>query len=244
MRKIILLSGLLALCQAGITQAFKYDSIAALILDRMSNVIGDLNACSFKVEIVKDVKDPDHGFVKEHISDEVHMAGPDRMLIDSYGPRGHRLYCYNGVQLAYYSHDENNYGVIDAPATIIETIDQVNARYEIEFPAADFFYPAFTDDLIESSDYVSYVGKALIGGKDCFHVVAKSKDKHIQIWIRNDAYFLPVKYAIQYMQSEGMPQYEATFSDWHVNPDLPLAMFDFLPPPGAHKVRILPNKEN
>jgi hypothetical protein len=244
MRKIILLSGMLGLYYLNFAQTFKYDSVAALILDRMSNVIGDMQSCSFQVDIAKDVNDPDRGFIKEHVSDEVHLAGPDRMLIDSYGPKGHRVYCYNGVQMAYYDHGEHNYGVIDAPATIIETIDQINARYEIEFPAADFFYPAFTDDLIESSDYVSYIGKALLDGKECFHILAKGKDKNIQLWIRNDAFNLPAKYVIQYLKTEGMPQYEATFSNWQVNPELPLAMFDFMPPPGARKVRILPNTEN
>jgi hypothetical protein len=243
MRKIILLAFLIGLYQVSFAQAIKYDSVAALILDRMSSVIGDMHSCSFEVNIASDVKDPDQGFIKEHISDQVFMAGPDRMLIDSYGPKGHREYCYNGVKLAYYSHDENNYGVIDAPATIIAAIDQVNTMYEIEFPAADFFYPAFTDDLIESSDYVSYVGKATIDGKECFHILAKGKEKNIQLWIYNDAFNLPCKYVIQYLQVDGRPQYEATFSNWKVNPDLPLAMFDFMPPPGARKVRILPNTE-
>ncbi len=243
MRKIILLSGILGLYHFSFAQSFKYDSVAAVILDRMSSVIGDMQSCSFKVDIAADVQDPDRGYIKEHISDEVHMVGPDRMLIDSYGPRGHRAYYYNGVQVAYYSHEENNYGLIDAPATIIETIDQVHSRYEIDFPAADFFYPAFTDDLIEGSDYVSYMGKAVIDSKECFHILVSSKDKIIQIWISNDAFTLPAKYVIQYLEQARIPQFEVTFSNWKVNPDLPLAMFEFMPPPGARSVIMVPNTE-
>lgn len=243
MRKILTLFIVLSQLQMHHAQTIKYDSIAALILDRMSSVIGDLQSCSFEANIAMDVKDPDQGFIKQHISYQVHMAGPDRMLVDSYGPKGHREYWYNGIQLAYYSHDENNYGMVDAPPTIIAAIDEVNAKYEIEFPAADFFYPAFTDDLIESADYVSYVGKAMIEGKECFHILARGQEKNIQIWINNDAFNLPCKYVIQYPKAEGAPQYEATFSNWNVNPVLPLAMFDFMPPPSAHQVRIVSNTE-
>jgi hypothetical protein len=35
-------------------------------------------------------------------------------------------------------------------------------------------------------------------------------------------------------------QYEASFCDWDINPILPASMFNFLPPPGAREVYLLP----
>jgi outer membrane lipoprotein-sorting protein len=37
-------------------------------------------------------------------------------------------------------------------------------------------------------------------------------------------------------------QYEATFSNWDINPFLPDAMFKFQIPPKAKKISILPRK--
>jgi hypothetical protein len=243
MKKIFFMLSMLLLIQLAYSQTVKYDSVAAVILDRMSNIIGDMQSCMFTAEIAQDTWDGEHRLIQENMTEIVHMAGPDKMMVNSYGPRGHREYWYNGTQLAYYSHDENNYGIIEAPPTIIATIDQVNTQYAIEFPAADFFYPAFTDDLIESADYVAFLGKAQIDGKECFHILATGKAQNIQLWISNDAFNLPAKYLIQYHKADGDIQYEATFSEWQVNPDLPLAMFEFMPPPGANKIRIVSTTE-
>ncbi len=225
--------------QLSFSQTASYDSIAALLLDRMASVIGDMQSCSFAASISQDTKDQENRLIQENRTEIVHMYGPDKMMVNSYGPKGHREYWYNGTQLAYYSHEENNYGIIEAPATIIAAIDQVHTQYAIEFPAADFFYPAFTDDLIESADEIAYLGKAQIDERECFHILATGKEQNIQIWITNDAFNLPAKYLIQYHKADGDSQYEATFSDWQINPELPMAMFEFMPPPGSNKIRIM-----
>lgn len=224
-------------------QTRPYDSVAVLIIDRMADVISDLEACSFKLNTAVDVSDPENGLIK-HFSDyEVYMSGPDKMLVNAHGPEGHRQYMYNGQQLAYYSFDEHNYGIVRTPETTIRTIDSLHAHYGIEFPAADFFYPAFTDDLLEHSDVVRFLGLDRIDGKEYFHILASGKEVSYQFWISNDGFNLPSKVVIAYKGKEGNPQYYASFSAWQLNPDLPAAMFDFLPPPGAASVRIMSKKD-
>ncbi len=244
MKKLILIfsASLLSICSNA--QPAKYESSASIILDRMSDFIGDLQSCSFKLNVEIDNHNDDKIMVKDIGADEVFMVGPDKMLVNTNGLKGHRSYFYNGNQLAYYSHDENNYGIIDAPATIMETITEVNANYGLEFPAADFFYPSFTDDLIESSQQIKYLGKSNIGGKECFHLISIGSVVDAQFWISNDAYNLPMKFVLVYKTEKDSPQYEATFSDWQINPTLPDAMFNFVPPPGANEIRIVSKNEN
>lgn len=238
--KKLLIGSIIVLFAIGTNaQATKYDPTAVLILDRMSDVIGALHSCSYKTSASHDVFVPEYGMTKQFVNSEVHMVGPDKMVVNFWGPSGHRQCWYNGDQFAFYNYDENNYGMVDAPATIIATIDSIHQYYNVDFPAADFFYPAFTDDLIESSDKVVYLGTTNLNGKECFHIAAMSKVTNTQIWISNDAYMLPVKYVIDYYTIADSPQYETTFSDWQINPEIPDVVFDFLPPPGATKVRIM-----
>jgi len=238
--KKLLIGSIIVLFAIGTNaQATKYDPTAVLILDRMSDVIGALHSCSYKTSASHDVFVPEYGMTKQFVNSEVHMVGPDKMVVNFWGPSGHRQCWYNGNQFAFYNYDENNYGMVDAPATIIATIDSIHQYYNVDFPAADFFYPAFTDDLIESSDKVVYLGTTNLNGKECFHIAAMSKVTNTQIWISNDAYMLPVKYVIDYYTIADSPQYETTFSDWQINPEIPDVVFDFLPPPGATKVRIM-----
>lgn len=220
-------------------QESRFDSTAILILDKMGTIIGDLNSCSFTLNTSSDQIDVELGLVKQFKAHQVYMVGPDKMLVDSHGEKGHRGFWYNGEQLAYYSYSENNYAVIDAPSNIMATIDTVNKTYGIEFPAADFFYPSFTDDLIENNDEIIFVGKSLIDDKECFHIIAKNSVLSIQIWISDDALFLPVKMVIVYYDVSPNQQYEATFSNWQINPNLPNAMFEFSPPPDANRLKLV-----
>jgi hypothetical protein len=244
MKKQILIFGISLLSLSGFAQPAKCDSVAVLLMDRMSDFIGELQSCSYKLNVAEDVMNEDNIMVKKFSEDEVYMVGPDKMLVSKNGSKGHQSYMYNGTQLAYYSHNENNYGIIEAPDNIIETIDKVNADYDLEFPAADFFYPAFTDDLIENSSEIKYIGKSMVNGKECFHIMAIGSDFDFQFWISNDAYNLPMKFVYVYKNKKGAPQYEGTFRDWKINPVFPDSMFNFLPPPGAKQITIVSKIQN
>lgn len=236
-----ILTALLILFTMSISaQPAKYDTVAVMILDRMSDFIGELNACSYTIETSYDTQEPGLGLIKHFNEGEVFLTGPNKMLIDVRGDKGHRSYRYNGSVMVYYNYTENNFGTVAAPPTILETIDKINTDYGVEFPAADFFYPTFTDDLIASSERISYIGKKTIDGKECFHLAAHSKQMDIQLWIANDATNLPVRYVIVYNNDkEHVGQFEGTFANWQINPDLPNAMFEFTPPPSARKLTLI-----
>lgn len=221
-------------------QEEKYDLVAIMILDHMSDVIGDLTSASFTVQSSIDADDPDVGFNTHFSESQVYFDGPDKMLAYVDGDKGKRGFWYNGTRLIYYSFDENNYAAISTPPTTIETIDTVNKSYGIDFPAADFFYPTFTDDLMSQSDQIIFNGKKTVAGKECFQIISKSNAMTIQIWIANDALNLPVKYLISRHDKGTSTQYEGTFSNWQINPVLPASMFEFIPPPKARAISIMP----
>ena len=110
----------------------------------------------------------------------------------------------------------------------------------IEFPAADFLYPTFVDDILSESKTLVYLGLTKVDGKDCFHIAGATRDKTYQFWISDDAFTLPMKMVIVYTAKEMNPQYEAVLSDWQVNPNLPDALFQFTIPHRARKVKLMP----
>lgn len=243
MKKIMICITAVLICLGALAQKSRYDSVAILIIDRMSDVISDLEACSFKLKTAQDISDHSSGMTKRFTDYEVFMSGPTKMMVNANGYKGHRTFRYNGEQLAFYSFDEHNYAVMPGNSNIIATMDSINKFYDIEFPAADFFYPAFTDDLIENADSIIFLGREMIGGKEYFHIQASGKERDFQFWIHNDAYALPGIFSVTYKLQEGTPQYLAIFSDWQVNPNLPSAMFDFEPPPGSRKIRLMAKNE-
>ncbi len=220
-------------------QFTKIDTVAVSILDRMSAVIGDMGSCSVKVKSNYDISSQAFGLVKHSDNQQVYMHGPDKLLIRSEGDKGSRDFYYDGKTLSYYSIDRNQFSQVQAPATIMEMIDSVHKTYGIEFPVADFFYPAFVDDIIAESKNLAYLGMTNVDGKECFHIAGSANDKTFQFWISNDAFYLPVKVVIVYTGKEMNPQYEAVLTDWQVNPNLPDAMFEFTSPPRAKKIKMV-----
>jgi len=67
----------------------------------MSAVIGELGSCSFTLNVSRDVNDQDLGLVKHFGVDEVHMLGPDKMVINSRSDSGHKGYWYDGKTVTY-----------------------------------------------------------------------------------------------------------------------------------------------
>lgn len=243
MKRIIICSLGALCCLGSLAQTKQQDSLAILIVDRMTDVIGGLESCRFVLHTARDMTDTHSLRVKQFIQYEVYMSGKDKMLVNAHGPRGHRELWYHAGQLAHYNRAENNYGILQVPENTIDMIDSVSKMYQLEFPAADFFYPTFTDDLLTHADLLKFLGIVDLHGQECFHILASNKEMSMQFWIANDAYNLPVRLAITYTGQEGHPQYEAAFSQWQLNPLLPVAMFDFQPPPGSARVRILATNE-
>jgi hypothetical protein len=112
--------------------------------------------------------------------------------------------------------------------------------YGIDFPAADFFYPTFVDDLLDFFPDVQFMGKVKINGVPAYHILATNDQLTLQIWLADDGITMPLKYVMTYRSLKDCPQYEATFSQWQLNPDLPEAIFQFIPPPGARQVAVAP----
>lgn len=241
-RKLII-GILLSISSMGlIAQETKTGETAIMLLDRMSNIIGELEACSFTVNASQDVDTYDFGTIKKTSTSEVLFVGPDKMNIQTHGKKGHKGIWYNGDEIYFYSYDENNYAVVDAQSNIIETIEFINKDYGIEFPAADFFYPTFSDDIVENFTEIRLVGLDHINGLECYHITVNNDIMNVQFWISNDTYNLPAKYVIVY-KNENNKQYEATFTNWKLNPVLPPSIFNFMPPKAATEVILIPKSK-
>jgi hypothetical protein len=236
---IILFSGIIAAGQLQ-AQTRRIDTVAVAILDKMSAMIGELSSCSVSIRSNYDVSSKELGLIKHSDDQQLFIHGPNQLLLKSEGDQGSRDFYFDGQTLTYYSMDKNQYGQIEAPVNVVEMIDTVNKLYGIEFPAADFFYPTFVDDILADSRTLVYLGLTKVDNKECYHIAGTTPDKTFQFWIADDAFTLPIKMVIVYTNKDMHPQYEATLSDWQINPSLPEALFTFTVPHRARKVKLMP----
>jgi len=239
MKKKSLLLPLLLITLFGYAQEAKdIDSTAIFILDKMGEVIGDLESVTFELKNSADELDAENNIRKHYSTSVISFSGPNKLLVRTEGEKGKRSFNYDGFYLSYYNYDENNYVTLEAPESTIAMFDEMNKNYDFQFPAADFFYPSFTDDMMEAFDSIKLLGKKTIDGEECYHIMATNKEFNVQIWVSNKTYLLPKHFVIIYKNKSNL-QYESTFSNWSLNPNIPNSVFDFMPPPNARLISIL-----
>ena len=225
MKRLLFL--LLWLPLTGFSQEQKdIDPVAISLIDKMGGVIGSFGTCSFNLSTVYDETNQEGLLERKFENHKVYFRGPDKMAVRSRGEKGNKGYWYNGSVLTWYSFDENNYVTIPTPDTIIETIDSLNTTFGFRFPAADFFYPAFGDDLLEEFDTIKFSGIKTLGDAEYFHIIAENDTYNFQLWIENGAYYLPKKYLI-IRKAPGLFMEEGTFDNWITNPSMPDEIFAF-----------------
>ncbi|MBI1316004.1 DUF2092 domain-containing protein [bacterium] len=228
---------------SGQTTDKSLDTRAIQVLDGMAERIGQMESCRFVVNIATDSMHFEYGPVRYFNRCEVGYSGSERFFVRSSGHNGLHGIWYNGLDMAYYDFEKKLYGLFDAPeGSSLQAIDAVHERYGVDFPAADFFFPTFTDDLIEHHDRIDYLGIETFGTRRCHHIVARSPKRNIQIWIEEDGMMLPYKMVIFDWNPDQKRSYSAEFEQWEVNPKIPDAFFDFPAPAEARPLKIVAKK--
>lgn len=230
--------GLLLFFSVSIAEAqeSRMDTTALMILDKMSSIFGGLKSLGFTSQISKDVVYADDFFIKEFTSSKVRITGPNKFSVHVTGENKDDLYAYNGAQVVYYSFQNNIYTVADAPDNFIETIDWLYTDFNVEFTAADVLYPSFSADFAENMDSIHFLGVTHIDGERVYHIGASNSLMTVQLWISDDAYYLPRKTLITYLEGNYANQFETDFTNWELNQEYPEPIFEFMPPPGARQI--------
>ncbi len=124
----VFISLTLLLAFTGKTHA-QIDSVAVVLLDKMSDVIADLESCTFELKTEYDLFNSRLGLVKHSDAAKIFLKAPDKLFIKKDGDGGDKsLYC-DGKTLTYYSAANNQYSVLPALPTIMETIDSIHNEY-------------------------------------------------------------------------------------------------------------------
>lgn len=222
----------LVLCGALFTScnSKEYDTRAINSLDTMTAAIGELKACSYTIHTIIA-----NDSIEINKMSDAYMRGPDKLYVHTVGTQGERGFWYNGKSFAYFSYNKNEYDIIDAPNNILKLIDTINETYGIDFPAADFFYPSLTDDILENYNSVLFTGEEKIDGVNCVSIEASNDREILQIWI-DETTNLPHRMVMESKINKN-EFYDVVFSNWRIDPSLPDLLFEFQPSEGSTQVK-------
>lgn len=218
----------------------KQDEKALALLQKVGEAVHSSEKKSFTLTVDEDKLDADGKITTNHSVSSIKAIFPNKLFVNNEKENHNYNYWYDGTYFTYYSKDENNYVTLEAPPTTAEMIDSLHRGFNFKFPAGDFFYPSFKEDIEKFFAKIVLNGNEAVDGEACTKIIAQNENINITIWV-SDATSLPVKFNIIY-KNENNRKYEATFSNWDLNPDLSDSDFEFVAPENSRLVHIMAGK--
>ncbi len=107
-------------------------------------------------------------------------------------------------------------------------------------PIADLVYRNAFPLLMQDVTFAAVVGKAVIGGVKCDHVLFSRPGVDFQVWVADSGQPLPRKYVVTDTGTPALLSVTTVMSDWNVAPAVADAQFTFVPPQGTKPITFMP----
>jgi hypothetical protein len=181
---------------------------------------------------------PDLQKIQFASSGQLQMTRPDKLRIKRTGGYADVDLVYDGKTVALYGNNAKAYVQGDAPGTIDQLVDTMQASSGDAMPGTDLLlsdsFDVLTSDVIEGH----HIGQGVVDGIECEHLAFRGHDTDWQIWIQTGAQPIPRKYVITSKTIAGAPQYTLRIKDWKTDPIADADAFTFKPPEGATKANL------
>src|ERR1700722_20292836 len=113
------------------------DPTADQILRQCCDFLAQTRVFAVHAEIWKDVVLPSGHKIQVTRSVDLDLRRPDRLHVEARAHQNGRSIWYDGKTLTVLDREKNLYGVVDAPATIDQTLDLAALTYGITIPLED-----------------------------------------------------------------------------------------------------------
>ena len=221
-------------------QAPAVDPAATKILKRMTDYVGSLKQFSVHTQnTLEDLLDSGHR-VDFDVSANVIISRPNKLRAERKGDLISQIFYYDGKTLTLYNPSDKVYATEPAPGTIEGTLDYARDSLGLTIPVADLVYRNAFPLLMQDVTFAKVVGKAVIGGVKCDHLLFSRPGVDFQVWVADAGKPLPYKYVVTDTGIPGRLSVTTVMSNWNVAPAVDDARFTFVPPQGVKTITFMP----
>jgi hypothetical protein len=209
------------------------DPSATQILKRMTDYLGSLK--QFSVHTQNDIEDVlDSGQrVDLDVSASVIVSRPNKLRAERKGDLIDQIFYYDGKTLTLYNPSDKVYATEPAPGTIEGMLDFARESLGLVVPAADLVYGNAFPLLMQDVTVAVVVGKAVIGGVKCDHLLFSRPGVDFQVWVADSGRPLPYKYVVTDTGTPARLSIITVMRNWNVAAAGADAQFTFVPPQGT-----------
>ena len=235
--------GMLALsaivCTEVRAQAPGVDPAATQILQRMTEYFGSLQQFSAHTQTtLEDMLDSGHR-VDFDVGANVIVSRPNKIYAERTGDLIQQVFYYDGKTLTLYKPSDKVYATEPAPGTIEGVLDFARESLGLIVPISDLVYRNAFALLMQDVTFAMVVGKAVIGGVKCDHLLFSRPGVDFQVWVADGGQPLPCKYVVTDTGTPERLSVTTVVSDVNVAPTVAASRFSFVPPQGAKPISFL-----
>jgi hypothetical protein len=168
------------------------------------------------------------------------ISRPSKLHAKRKGDLVDQVFYYDGKTLALHNPSDKVYAMEPAPGTIEELLDFARESLGLTVPVADLVYRNAFGLLIQDVNFAKVVGKAVISGVKCDHLVFSRPGVDFQVWVADGGQPLPYKYVVTDTGTPALLSVTTVMSNWNVAPTVADSRFTFEPPQGARRIAFMP----
>jgi hypothetical protein len=211
---------------------------AAKVLKAMTDYTGAQKAISATFDSDIEIITPELQKIQFTSSGQLKLSRPDKLRIRRTGGYTDVELIYDGKTLSMYGNNAKSYVQADAPGTVDEVVDTLQAKTGAAMPGTDLLLTKSYDELMTDVVDGMHIGQGVVDGVECDHLAFRGVDTDWQIWIETGARPVPRKYVITSKTLAGAPQYTLRIKDWKTDAITEADAFVFKPPADATKVSL------
>jgi hypothetical protein len=210
----------------------------AKILRAMTDYLGSQKTLSASFESDVEVITPELQKIQFSSSGQIKLSRPDKLRVRRTGGYADVELVYDGKAVSVYGNNVKSYAQADAPGTVDQMIDSIQAKSGAAMPGTDLLLSNAFDELMATTTDGKHIGLGVVDGVECEHLAFRGPDTDWQIWIETGAKPMPRKYVITSKTLTGAPQYALRIRDWKTDAFGDADTFVFKPPVGATRVEL------
>jgi hypothetical protein len=218
------------------------DAKADAELHKMSDYLAGLKTFRVDTSTVDETKvNKDGQKIQTLAVSKIAIRRPGEMRIDRESPNGKVVFRDDGKQFSVYNSDKNTYATSPAPDNLDQAADKARDALQVDSPGVDLLASNPYDALTEGATEGKYIGLEPMGdGTMAHHLAVTKANVTYQLWIKDGAQPVPVRYVVTGKNMKNAPQFTIELRNWQPNAAVPDNSFAFTPPSGAKQVAFAP----
>ena len=148
---------------------------------------------------------------------DVQLRRPDRLWTHTTGDANRNVkFTYDGKTVTVVGDTHKIYATVKAPATLDETLDLINERFDLRLAVADFLYSSPYDSFADKEAKGGWVRRTTVDGKECDEVTYQLKAVDFALAMTTAAPTVPCQAEITFKERPGKPVTRLVFSNWNL----------------------------